>query len=63
MMYIQYTYEPSYTSCKKLMMKFRYDIALLRVIAILSVVFYHFKFPFFHAGFVGVDIFLFFPDT
>lgn len=56
-MYIQYTYEPSYTSCKKLMMKFRYDIALLRVIAILSVVFYHFKFPFFHAGFVGVDIF------
>jgi len=36
---------------------FRYDIALLRAIAVLSVVFYHLKFPFFSSGFIGVDIF------
>ena len=38
-------------------MNFRHDINVLRAIAILSVVLYHFKIPFFNAGFIGVDIF------
>ena len=37
--------------------KFRYDINFLRAIAVLSVLFYHFKIPFFDGGFAGVDIF------
>lgn len=36
---------------------FRYDINGLRAYALLMVVFYHFKLPFFGAGFIGVDIF------
>jgi peptidoglycan/LPS O-acetylase OafA/YrhL len=38
-------------------MNFRVDINALRSIAILSVVFYHFKIPYVTGGFVGVDIF------
>ncbi|PVH27019.1 acyltransferase family protein [Sphingobacterium corticibacter] len=36
---------------------FRYDISFLRCIAVLAVVLYHFKFPYTHGGFIGVDIF------
>ncbi|WP_020213555.1 acyltransferase family protein [Flavobacterium rivuli] len=36
---------------------FRYDINALRAIAIIGVVFYHFKFKFFTGGFSGVDVF------
>lgn len=36
---------------------FRYDINALRAIAILSVLFYHYKADFFSGGFAGVDIF------
>lgn len=38
-------------------MKFRYDIGFLRAFAVLIVVFFHYKVPFFEGGFVGVDIF------
>ncbi len=38
-------------------MGFRQDINVLRAIAILAVVLYHFKIPFFNAGFIGVDVF------
>ncbi|WP_407403365.1 acyltransferase family protein [Chryseobacterium sp.] len=36
---------------------FRYDISFLRVVAVLSVVLYHFHFQYFEGGFIGVDIF------
>ena len=36
---------------------FRYDINGLRAWAVLPVVFYHFGIPWFHGGFVGVDVF------
>ena len=36
---------------------FRYDINALRAIAVLSVIFYHYQFPFLSGGFAGVDIF------
>lgn len=38
-------------------MNFRYDIGVLRAIAVIAVVLFHFKAPFFQGGFVGVDIF------
>lgn len=38
-------------------MKFRYDIGLLRALAVLSVLLYHYKVPFFGGGFAGVDVF------
>jgi peptidoglycan/LPS O-acetylase OafA/YrhL len=38
-------------------MKFRHDINALRAIAVLAVIFYHFKVPGFTGGFLGVDIF------
>lgn len=37
--------------------KFRYDINGLRALAVISVVLFHFKFPGFTGGFVGVDVF------
>jgi len=37
--------------------KYRLDIEGLRAISIISVVFFHYHFPFFTGGFVGVDIF------
>lgn len=36
---------------------FRYDISFLRVVAVISVILYHYEFSFFKGGFVGVDIF------
>lgn len=36
---------------------FRYDINFLRAIAVLGVLFFHYKVPFFSGGFSGVDIF------
>jgi len=36
---------------------FRYDLNTLRAVAVLAVLFFHFKMPFFGGGFVGVDIF------
>ncbi|WP_337038640.1 MULTISPECIES: acyltransferase family protein [Pseudescherichia] len=42
---------------KKFMKKFRNDIVTLRAIAVIAVVFYHFKIPFFSGGYAGVDIF------
>lgn len=39
------------------MNKYRLDIDGLRAIAVIAVVFYHFEFPFFQSGFVGVDAF------
>jgi peptidoglycan/LPS O-acetylase OafA/YrhL len=39
------------------MEKFRYDINLLRAIAVTAVVIFHFKLGFFDGGFVGVDVF------
>lgn len=36
---------------------YRPDIDGLRAISVISVIFYHFKIPFFEGGFVGVDIF------
>jgi len=38
-------------------MNFRYDIGVLRAIAVIAVVFFHFQIPYFQGGFVGVDIF------
>src|SRR5690606_37206548 len=38
-------------------MKFRYDIGLLRAIAVLSVLLFHFRVPYFEGGFTGVDVF------
>lgn len=38
-------------------LKFRYDIQALRGVAVLSILFYHTKIPFFPAGFLGVDVF------
>lgn len=38
-------------------MKFRNDIGALRALAVLAVVFFHFKVPYFDGGFSGVDIF------
>ncbi len=38
-------------------MNFRQDINALRAFSILAVVLYHFKLPFFNAGFIGVDVF------
>src|SRR5690606_40798159 len=38
-------------------MYFRYVIGVLRAIAVIAVVLFHFKAPFFQGGFVGVDIF------
>lgn len=38
-------------------MGFREDINVLRAISIVAVVLYHFKIPFFNAGFIGVDVF------
>ena len=36
---------------------YRADISGLRAIAVLSVIFYHLKVPFFQGGYLGVDIF------
>ena len=36
---------------------YRYDIAFLRCLAILMVLFYHLQVPFFGSGFLGVDLF------
>lgn len=38
-------------------MKFRHDINLLRAVAVILVVLYHFSVPGFSAGYIGVDIF------
>lgn len=38
-------------------MRFRYDINALRAIAVISVIFYHFKISLFSGGYLGVDIF------
>lgn len=38
-------------------MTFRYDIGLLRAIAVCFVLLYHYNFPFFEGGYIGVDIF------
>lgn len=38
-------------------MEFRYDIGILRAIAVLVVLFFHFKIPGFDGGFLGVDVF------
>lgn len=38
-------------------MNFRYDIGVLRAIAVLAVVLFHFQIPYFKGGFIGVDIF------
>lgn len=36
---------------------FRYDISFLRVVAVISVILFHYDFSFFNGGFVGVDTF------
>src|SRR4051812_3654427 len=36
---------------------FRYDVNVLRAFAILGVMFFHYKVPFFQGGFSGVDVF------
>ena len=41
----------------KIPTKFRYDINALRGIAVLGVILFHFKIPYFNGGFSGVDIF------
>lgn len=38
-------------------MRFRYDIGFLRALAVFIVVLFHYKIPFFHGGFIGVDVF------
>src|SRR5690606_34861538 len=38
-------------------MEFRYDIGILRAIAVLIVLFFHFRIPGFDGGFIGVDVF------
>jgi peptidoglycan/LPS O-acetylase OafA/YrhL len=38
-------------------LNFRYDIATLRAMAVISVLLFHFNIPFFEGGFSGVDIF------
>jgi len=38
-------------------MTFRYDIGLLRAIAVFAVLLYHYEIPGFAGGFIGVDIF------
>ncbi|PXY42548.1 hypothetical protein DMB65_00540 [Flavobacterium cheongpyeongense] len=38
-------------------MNFRYDIGILRAIAVLVVIFFHYQIPLFQGGFVGVDVF------
>jgi peptidoglycan/LPS O-acetylase OafA/YrhL len=38
-------------------MKFRYDINALRAIAVIGVILFHFKIPYFNGGFAGVDVF------
>lgn len=38
-------------------MRFRYDIGVLRAIAVISVLLFHFRVPFFEGGFAGVDVF------
>jgi peptidoglycan/LPS O-acetylase OafA/YrhL len=38
-------------------LNFRYDIAALRAVAVISVLLFHFNIPFFKGGFSGVDIF------
>ena len=38
-------------------MGYRLDIGVLRAIAVVSVIFYHFKILFFTGGLIGVDIF------
>ncbi|TXK75409.1 hypothetical protein FT993_00095 [Mesonia sp. HuA40] len=40
--------------------QFRYDIGFLRAIAVVRILFYHFKVPFFNGGFLGVDVFFVF---
>lgn len=42
---------------KEKKMNFRFDINGLRCLAVIMVVFFHFKVPFLHGGFSGVDIF------
>ena len=39
------------------MIKYRSDIDSLRGYAVISVILYHYKVPFFQGGFIGVDIF------
>ena len=39
------------------MIKYRSDIDSLRGYAVIAVILYHFKVPFFQGGFIGVDIF------
>jgi peptidoglycan/LPS O-acetylase OafA/YrhL len=43
--------------------EFRYDINALRAIAIIGVIFFHYKIRGFTGGFSGVDIFLWYPVT
>lgn len=38
-------------------MKFRYDINALRALAVIGVILFHFKVPYFEGGYSGVDIF------
>ncbi len=38
-------------------MKFRFDIGFLRALAVIVVLLFHYKVPFFYGGFIGVDIF------
>jgi peptidoglycan/LPS O-acetylase OafA/YrhL len=38
-------------------LNFRYDIAALRAMAVISVLLFHFNIPFFEGGFSGVDVF------
>ena len=39
------------------MIKYRSDIDSLRGYAVIAVILYHFKVPFFQGGYIGVDIF------
>ncbi|MBB6114627.1 peptidoglycan/LPS O-acetylase OafA/YrhL [Rahnella inusitata] len=40
-----------------MMKKFRNDIVTLRAVAVIAVVFFHFRVPYFNGGYAGVDIF------